>query len=694
MALKIKRRLAAAAAAALLTACAVPPKQEVAAKKVEPAVVEEPKVESKVEKMLASAMQAFDEMDLQKELSIHREIVKLYPDDEMSVTAYYRLGQHYLNLRYYKPALKSFKEIADQFPKSPYYTDSIIGIGISRVYLKKHDKADAALREALAAAISNEQKSRVLYHMGENYYLQDRYGDALERFVECREHSGSFRNQAERRVTQIFHNFLSESELLAIAARYDNRYPADAALLELAQIYRRNGDLQRFAAIKKQIEELFPETPLPADVEASLFPEPAEPTGVRTIGCILPLSGKDAAVGNQALQGIQLAFSLNNETVERIGIRLMIKDSASNPDVAAAGAVELARDPSVIGIIGPFTNDTAESVIEPLASYSIPLFTPADSRALDSAMNEGVPIYHIGVTAQTQGRVLAELAVETLGLYRLAVIYQDDSYGERVMDSFVETATAHNADIIAVESYDPESTDFGEQIRAIGGMRDSEIREIIYNVVLEEGDRMPEEINEILEILYQNNLSIPYIVKYKELPLTQDNFSLGLKMNYDAVMIPADYDRAGLIMPELAFYNVSGIQVIGSARYASKELISLGGKYTEGVVFPGEFLPELRTLEASSFIKGFENAFGRMPDINAARAFDTVNLLLSLMERGSNSRSRLADAINTMDMFDGVSGSMRSYADSGPAKSPMLLTVKDMKIVEYQPPEPVIINPE
>ena len=698
MTLRINRLFTMGAAAVLLMAgCATPvtttkervvTEQQTAAESADNAILDE---------MLENARQAAEEFDLQQELSIHRDIVKQFPNHEKSAKSHYRLGQHYLNLRYYKPALKSFKKVTDSFPESRYFAESLTGIGISQVYLKKYGEAAATLSNALKKAETDEQKSKLLYHLGENYYLQDRFGDAVRQFVACRKISGSFRNQAERRVSRIFHNFLSEGELLEIVENYKTVYPADIALVELSQIYRRNGDMRRFAEIKKRIEDDFPAITVAEEVVR--FPENIDPPDSITIGSILPLSGKDAAIGAQALQGIQLAFSLNNDKVEQLGIRLMIKDSASDPNVSRAAASELALDPNVLGIIGPFTNKTAESVIETVTNYPLPLLTPADSRAIDDAIEVGIPFYPISVTAATQGRMLAEMAVNSLGVQRVAIIYQNDELGERVAASFADRAYAMNVDIVALESYEPGSTDFGEQIRAIGGRRDSEIREFIFNIVTEEEGRTPDEINEILEILYQNDLSIPYISKYKELPLTANNFSLGLKMSYEAVLIPADDERAGLILPELVFYNVSEVQVLGSSRYASRELIRLGGRHTEGVVFPGEFLPGVGGEQIGSFITEFENAFGTKPDINAARAYDAVNLLLTLMERGNHTRSRLTEAMNVLDDFSGVSGSMRSDGVEIPAKTPILLTVKKRKFVEYQPPDPeeltsVEISPE
>ena len=55
------------------------------------------------------------------------------------------------------------------------------------------------------------------------------------------------------------------------------------------------------------------------------------------IGCILPLSGRNAAYGNRALDAVLLAAGVFNASKET-QIRILIEDSQSEPAVAGAAA--------------------------------------------------------------------------------------------------------------------------------------------------------------------------------------------------------------------------------------------------------------------------------------------------------------------------------------------------------------------
>jgi ABC-type branched-subunit amino acid transport system substrate-binding protein len=60
------------------------------------------------------------------------------------------------------------------------------------------------------------------------------------------------------------------------------------------------------------------------------------------IGCILPLSGRNAAYGNRALDAVLLAAGVFNEAKET-PIRVLLEDSQSEAAVAGAAVEKLAR---------------------------------------------------------------------------------------------------------------------------------------------------------------------------------------------------------------------------------------------------------------------------------------------------------------------------------------------------------------
>ena len=641
-------------------------------------------VAADLKKLTEATKQAQRRSDKEQTIATYKALTENFPTSEEAEAAWYHLGVHYLGQKDYRMAFSSFESLIRYFKDSRYYFNSYINMGSTLVYLKRHERAEQVLQKALSDAKTPLQRSTILYSLGENSYLSGEYAEALNRFVLCSSIDGIYKSQAQRRVQLVIHNVLSERQLLVIAKKYRDKYPADIVYLELADIYRRNADTRSYAGIKKRITKYFPNIEMPEDMPVEVDRGPVE--GV-TIGCILPLSGKDAERGAAALKGIQLAFSMNGQIVERSDIRLLVKDSASDPKIASEKMQELAEDGSVLSIIGPLAEDELRASMPVARAYSIPILSPAFFP--DDYPEYKKYLFPIGVTEDQQGKYLAELAVERLGYFRMIVMHPEDDYGDRLMKSFVDTATMLGAEIAVVTSYDIEANDFGEQIKQIGGMHDTKVRDIVLEYVRDEEALSPEEINENLEMDYQNGLTIPYISKYKELPLTKDNFSVGLRSNFDAIFVPASPERAGLILPELAFYNIMQPQVIGSDQYASKDFIRIGGRYTEQSIFPYEFYSRSREYTMRRFVRNYKKAFAQTPELDAARTFDAVTILLLAVNDGAKTKEVLFDSLNDLQPYIGASGEFSGGLDYRLVKTPFLFTVRNRRIITFDPDNPL-----
>ena len=77
-----------------------------------------------------------------------------------------------------------------------------------------------------------------------------------------------------------------------------------------------------------------------------------------TIGCLFPLSGFYKIYGNRALKGVELALSQFSSQNKHPSIKLIIKDTGSDPVKTVLAAKEL-FDENIAAIIGPII--TAES---------------------------------------------------------------------------------------------------------------------------------------------------------------------------------------------------------------------------------------------------------------------------------------------------------------------------------------------
>jgi len=617
-----------------------------------------------------------DENYTKKELKRLKLLTSRYPTERKVALSWYRLGNYYLNLRNYRASLDAFEKVVAYSKDEPFYFDSYIKMGISQVYLKKYREADATLLKAYQKAKSSKDRSVILYHLGENNYLRSDFSTAVKWLVGCWNTSGAYRKQAGRRTRLILHNFLSESELLDIVERYKNSFPSDVAYLELSEIYRRNADLESLAQIERRMVRDFPGLKKSMEVE-----EESAPAGEITISALLPLSGERSKSGNEALRGIQLAFSSNQHLIKSMGIRLMVKDTKSKTSATASAVHQLGNDNSVITVIGPFSDLALDAALIASEQYNLPILSPYDTFVTSYASLHN--FYPIGLTGKEEGKVMAEFGVDQNGFFRMAMLYPEGKYGKRVSSAFMERANTLGAGMAVSIPYQPEATDFGTEIRKLGGMKDSEIRKIVWKYVEEEPTITPEEINARLEMRFQNNLTTPYIVKYRELPLTKDNFSVGLRTSYDALFLPGNATAVGLILPELAFYNIRGVKILGSAKYASPELIALAKRYADGVIFPVEFFEGSHRFTVRRFVKNFENAFGVKPGVDAARAYDATNMLLLLISNGADTRRRIVKSLNALPPLLGITGEFSGGLDEKVGKSPFLMTIEEGNFIEY-----------
>src|SRR5260370_13812025 len=128
------------------------------------------------------------------------------------------------------------------------------------------------------------------------------------------------------------------------------------------------------------------------------------PAKVIRIGVELPLSGAEGRVGHTALNGVQF-FVDQHPTIGGFTVEVVAQDDAiggvDDPGQGTHNIIGLAADPSVMGVIGPFSASVARREI-PLANDShLPMISPAaSSRCLtqQTLLPAGLSRTHIEIT--------------------------------------------------------------------------------------------------------------------------------------------------------------------------------------------------------------------------------------------------------------------------------------------------------
>ena len=141
-------------------------------------------------------------------------------------------------------------------------------------------------------------------------------------------------------------------------------------------------------------------------------------------------TGPAQALGNGMRDGILAAFKEVNDTGGVHGrlIKLVFLDDAYEPEAAVTNTVRLIEEEEVFALIGAVGTPTSRSATPVAAEAGIPYigpFTGAEFLRNDSWDN----ILNLRASYYQETEEMVERLTRDLGIERIGVLYQDDSYG-------------------------------------------------------------------------------------------------------------------------------------------------------------------------------------------------------------------------------------------------------------------------
>lgn len=355
------------------------------------------------------------------------------------------------------------------------------------------------------------------------------------------------------------------------------------------------------------------------------------------IGVILPLSGKYAGFGEEALKGALLAAGVFNKGID-IPIEIVVKDSKDDPDAAAKAVKELAEDESVIAIVGPLLSVTAFEAAKKAQGLKMPIITLSQRDGLPQI---GDYVFRNFMTQNMQARAIARYAADTLKFKKVAVFYPDNQYGKGLAAPFKDELKMNNAEVAAEGTYAEGQTDFSKEIKKLFKVKETEKKE---------GRRVVKTFNPMLSV--------------------------------DALYIPDYFDTASIIASHLAYFNIKGVRLLGSNGWNSPRLVELGGKYIEDAVFVDSFFPSSPRQETRLFVGKFLETYGMQAGALEAEAHDAVSMIISVLKNGNMNREDVRNGLAKTKDFKGAAGSITFDADGDALKDLFILTVKNGEIVQ------------
>jgi ABC-type branched-subunit amino acid transport system substrate-binding protein len=259
-----------------------------------------------------------------------------------------------------------------------------------------------------------------------------------------------------------------------------------------------------------------------------------------------------------------------------------------------------------------------------------------------------------------------EFATNTLEAQRFAILYPRDRYGIDFKNLFWDEVEKRGGRIVAVEGYPPDAVDIQNEVRKLLGL---------YYLTGDERAKVAE----------RDKLARRRDVNAEKL-LQPEFANLPPYVDFDAIFIPDVAANAGVLLPQLRFYDVRDVALLGPSDWNDPVLAKLAPNEAEDAIFVDSFYLGSDNPAVQDFVARFRADYGEAPDAYSAEGFDAARLLGTIAGTGSSlSAEGLARSLRSAPPFPAVAG-LGGFDDSGaPIKKLYFLTVDRGQIREYSP---------
>lgn len=593
------------------------------------------------------AEKAYAEGRTQEASEAYTRFIQHHPDHENTPTALFKLSTLHIAQGNVSQAQGLLDTLIRSFPQSKPYQEALLARCNLWYTDQQASRALSCIRESEARIVQPDLRIRLGLLRADTLA-------ALNHPVQATESLMQILQEAPRSLhSLILEKILTLTESLgpdALTSLVPSaRKPEPAATLNLA-LGLRLAESGRYRSAEKVLKEFLSahpfhtKAPLAKDMIATIaHKEEVDPLA---IGCLLPLSGRFEPFGLQALRGVEMAMALYAQAPGALPVRILIEDTHSD-ETATAQAIRTLNEKQVIAAIGPLAANPESFQLA--SDLHIPLITLTQQEGVTRI---GPGIFRNFMTPAMQVQGLVSHAMTKQNLFRFAILHPDDTYGQNFRDLFWDAVENMGGRITGVESYPARSTDFSEPIRRLTGLHHPPPK-----------DRQPPP------------------------PHGQERESGPPKpiIQFDALFIPDSAERAGLILPQLAYNDVEGVRLLGTNLWHSPRLMQMAGAHARGALIPTGFFVESTLPQTREFVQHFRETYGEDPGYLEAVVFDSLMLLFHALEQKPFSRTELREILQKGAPHEGVTGVILFSETREALTPPFLLEIRGSAFREITP---------
>jgi branched-chain amino acid transport system substrate-binding protein len=622
----------------------------------------------KADALFTRAEDLFSAGSDEEALEAYNAYLRQYGDTSMAAAALMKIGYiHAVNGDYDK-ARDAYRRIVTDYPASSFVQDALVE-ELSTYYQQGRYRDVIQVAPVTLARIDSKLHIFKIYALiGDTYMALGAPIDAIDFYARAQEFASELEQEAIKGKIREAIAQLDTADVAILVEHPDESLPMDFLLYQLGLNYALEEKYDEALTILTEFLNRYPDNENRILVE-SLIDEIKKNAVFKrnTVGVLLPLSGSYAAFGQRALRGIELALMQFSSQRDNPPINIIVKDTEADPGKTVMVMEELYHE-QVAAILGPIV--TSEIAAREAQKMGIPIITFTQK---DNIPEIGDKVFRNFITPQMQVQAIASFTVETLGLYRYAILYPDETYGITFMNLFWDELLKLGGKVVGVEAYNPQNTDFTDPIKKLIGLY-YEVPEDLKPEAFVTGNQGP---NDAIKSADNNARDESTNKQQEQAPQPI--------VDFDAIFIPDSPGKAGLIVPQLAYMDVKDVYLLGTNLWHSDSLIRIADQYVQGAVMPDGFFGESDSPIVQNFVTDFEETYQERPDFIEAVVYDSAMILFHAVSRPHvRYRNEIRDELLSLDNFPGVTGPTRFDENGEVRKKAHLLRIKGKQFVELK----------
>jgi len=355
-----------------------------------------------------------------------------------------------------------------------------------------------------------------------------------------------------------------------------------------------------------------------------------------TIGVLLPLSGKYARYGNEALRGIRLAIASESYANS---VDLRIADSESTSDGAIRGYKKLVSSGSE-WVVGPLVSEHTGALLPHLVTH-VPVISLSNQISLAEASPR---LFVHSLSKSVQAAYIAEFAWQQ-GSRKVVVLSESAGAGSDEAEAFISTFENLGGEIAEHLVLD-DVTDNRPELQALRERTDDE------------------------ELLAELDDEIALLSAETELEVR-------LPLNFDSVYIALPGKRVSVLAGQLAYVDISGLPIFGSSRWQDGHLLDDRGRYLSRSRFANVSFPVADNNSVRRMLYSYRETFGSgEPGKLFGMAYDSVLIAAVLGSRLGLSGRDAIQGLHDAEGFPGLTGHVRFDENGVGRKEFEIFTIK------------------